>query len=196
MPKIPYPKNCRCLCLYLWALFRLFVCLFQDWAVTRLVGLRGTAWWWWFSHEVVSNYSWDLRDCSLPGSSVHGIPQARILEWASISFSRGSSQPRNQTQVSCTAGRLFTNWATREAPSESESHSVLSDSFWYHELYIPWNSPGQNTGVGILSLLQVIFPTQGLNPGLQYCWLILYQLSLLSASCSGSVAPGSFVENS
>ena len=55
-------------------------------------------------------------DCSPPGSSVHEIFQARILEWVVISFSRGSSQPRAWTQVSCTAGRSFTNWATREAP--------------------------------------------------------------------------------
>ena len=55
-------------------------------------------------------------DCSPPGSSVHGIFQARILEWFAISFSRGSSQPRDWTQVSCTAGRFFTNWAPREAP--------------------------------------------------------------------------------
>ena len=56
-----------------------------------------------------------LTDCGLPGSSVHGILQAKILEWAAISFSRGSSWPRNQTQVSCIADRFFTNWATREA---------------------------------------------------------------------------------
>ena len=53
-------------------------------------------------------------DCSLPGSSIHGILQARILEWVAISFSRGSSQPRNQTQVSHIAGRHFTLQATRE----------------------------------------------------------------------------------
>ena len=53
-------------------------------------------------------------DCSLPGSSVHGIFQATILEWIAIPFSRGSSQPRGQTWVSCTASRLFTIWATRE----------------------------------------------------------------------------------
>ena len=51
-------------------------------------------------------------DCSPPGSSVHGILQARILEWVAIPFSRGSSRPRDQTQVSCTAGGLFTVWAT------------------------------------------------------------------------------------
>ena len=78
-------------------------------------------------------------DCSPPGSSVHEIFQARILEWVAISFSRRSSQPRDWTQVSYTAGRSFTNWATREA-SESiytmkiskcyamPSHSVVFDS--------------------------------------------------------------------
>ena len=53
---------------------------------------------------------------SLPGSSVHGILQARLLEWVAISFSRGSSRPRDRTQVSCVAGRHFNLWATREAP--------------------------------------------------------------------------------
>ena len=57
----------------------------------------------------------DPMDCSPPGSSVHEIFQARILEWVAISFSRGSSQPRDWTQISCNAGRFFTNWAIREA---------------------------------------------------------------------------------
>ena len=61
--------------------------------------------------------------------------------------------------------------------SESERRSVISDSWRPHGLYSPWNSPGQNTGVGSLSLLQGIFPTQGLNPGLPHCRWILYQLS-------------------
>ena len=47
-------------------------------------------------------------DCSLPGSFVYGFPQARILEWFAMPSSRGSSQPRDQTQISCTAGRFFT----------------------------------------------------------------------------------------
>ena len=50
----------------------------------------------------------DPMDCSLSGSSVHGIFQARVLEWGAIAFSRGSSRPRNQTWVSRTAGRRFT----------------------------------------------------------------------------------------
>ena len=53
----------------------------------------------------------------------------------------------------------------------------MSNSLWPHGLYSPWNSPGQNTGVGSLSLLQGIFPTQGSNPGLPHCRGILYQLS-------------------
>ena len=50
----------------------------------------------------------DPMDCSLPGSSVHGIFQARVLEWVAVSFSRGSSQPRDQTRVYRTASRRFT----------------------------------------------------------------------------------------
>ena len=57
----------------------------------------------------------DPRDCSPPGFSVHGILQARILEWVAIPFSRGSSQPRDWTLVSYIASRFFTIWATREA---------------------------------------------------------------------------------
>ena len=47
-------------------------------------------------------------DCSLLGSSVHGILQARVSEWVAVPFSRGSSRPKDQTQVSCIAGRFFT----------------------------------------------------------------------------------------
>ena len=68
-----------------------------------------------------------------------------------------------------------------------------------HGLYSPWNSPGQNTGVGSLSLLQEIFPTHGLNPGLPHCWWILYQLShkewvaypFSSRSSNPGIEPGS-----
>ena len=103
-------------------------------------------WKWKWSHSVVS-YFWDPMDCSLPGFSVHGIFQARVLEWVATSFSRGSSWPRDQTQVSCIASRHFTLWATREAP--------------------------KNTGVGSHSLLQGIFPTLESNLGLLHCKQIL-----------------------
>ena len=59
----------------------------------------------------------------------------------------------------------------------SKSCSVVSDSLSDYGLYSSWNSPGQNTGVGSLSLLQGIFPTQGSNPGLPHCRRILCQLS-------------------
>ena len=59
---------------------------------------------------------------------------------------------------------------------KSESRSVMSNSLRPHG-YSPWNSPGQNTGVGSCSLFQGIFPIQGSNPGLLYCRWILYQLS-------------------
>ena len=81
---------------------------------------------------------------------VHRILQARILEWVNFPFSRGSSQTRDRTQVSCIAGRFFT----------SE----------------PQGKP-KNTGVGSLSLLQQIFPTQESNQGHLNCRQILYQLS-------------------
>ena len=55
--------------------------------------------------------------CHLPGFSVHGIVQVRMLEWVAILFSRGSSPPRDWMWVSCFTGRLFTIWATREAPN-------------------------------------------------------------------------------
>ena len=71
---------------------------------------------------------------------------------------------------------LNPSWA-HQCESESESGSVVSDSLWPHGLYSPWNSPGQNTGVGNLSVLQGIFPTQGSNLGLLHCRQILYQLS-------------------
>ena len=56
----------------------------------------------------------DPMDCYLPGSSVHGIFHAIVLEWIAISFSRGSSPPRDRTQVSRIVDRRFTIWATRE----------------------------------------------------------------------------------
>ena len=61
-------------------------------------------------------------DCSLPDSSVHGVFQAKVLEWVAISFARGSSPPRDRTWVSGFADRCFTVWTTREAP-QKEKHA-------------------------------------------------------------------------
>ena len=66
---------------------------------------------------------------------------------------------------------------TLKGESTGEGCSVTSDSLWPHGLYRSWNSSGQNIGVGSLSLLQVIVPTQGSNPSLPHCRRILYQLS-------------------
>ena len=92
----------------------------------------------------------DPTDCSPPGSSVHGILQARILEWVDMPSSRASSQPRDQPR----------------------SPTLQADSLPAE----PQGKP-ENTGVGSLSLLQGIFPIQGLNPGLLHCRRILHQLS-------------------
>ena len=99
------------------------------------------------------------------------VPSSR-----SSSLTQGSNL--SLLRLPALAGGFFTT----SAPSESlvkwsESRSVMSNSLPSHGLYSPWNSPGQNTGVGSLSLLQGIYPTQGSNPGLPHCRWILYQLS-------------------
>ena len=82
--------------------------------------------------------------CSLPRSSVHGILQARIVEWVDIPFSRGSSRPRDWTWVSCIAGRFFTIWATREAlmiPNLATSNMYQSNCWGLNsEGQIEWTS--------------------------------------------------------
>ena len=72
----------------------------------------------------------NAMDYSLPGSSVHGIFQAIVLEWIAISFSRGSSQPRAQTQVSCIVDRWFTIWATREVIRLTEFRILMDIKLW------------------------------------------------------------------
>ena len=73
----------------------------------------------------------DPMDCRLPGSSVCGILQASVLEWVAISFSRGSSWPRDRTRVSHIVGRHFTFWATREAtkPLILRPHALKESSY-------------------------------------------------------------------
>ena len=88
------------------------------------------------SHSVVSLC--DPMDCSLPGCSAYGILQARILEWVAIPSSRGSSWPRDQTQVFYIAGRLFTVWATREAltlRTNSYFQREFDSSFLFSSLF-------------------------------------------------------------
>ena len=135
----------------------------------------------------------DPMDPSPPGSSVHGIFQARVLEWVAIPFSRGSSRPRDGTPVSwvtCIARWILYHWATRKlylllctwaclvaqlcltlgdpmdcSPPDSSVHGIF---------------PCRNTGMGCHSFLQGIFPTQGSNPYLLCllpCRQILYAVS-------------------
>ena len=130
-----------------------------------------------------------LTLCDPTDCTVHGILQARILEWVAFPFSRGSSQPgehcrRSLYQLSHKGSPRILEWAAIPSPEdlsdpgiklgsptlqadslssyqgspESESCSVVSDSLLPHGLSSPWSSPGQNNGVGSLSLLQGIFP--------------------------------------
>ena len=88
---------------------------------------------WSISHSVMFDSLWPMN-YSPPGSSVHGIFQVIILEWVAIPFSRGSSWPREQIQVSCTAGRFFTIWATREVLTQNLT-LCLSSCMLYSIVY-------------------------------------------------------------
>ena len=101
----------------------------------------------------------DPKDHSPPGSSVHGILQARTMEWVAISCSRGSSQPRDQTQVSSIAGRFFTIWAAREAhclrqTSFLDDFSSTQGPFWSQSLCPPVSLPKMT----FLCELYILFP--------------------------------------
>ena len=114
-----------------------------------------------------SNFlSWFFCHLSHQGSQY--IMQNARLDKAQAGIRTGGRNINNLTYADDTSLR---------AESESESHSVMCDSLQLHGLYSPWNSPGQNTRMGSLSLLQGMFPTQGSNPGLPHCRQILYQLS-------------------
>ena len=160
----------------------------------------------------------DAMDCSPSGSSVHGILQARILEWIAMPSSRDLPNPGMEprfpklqkdslpfepgflTKVAffgslsilvsfwqLVTGKKISIFILKQlfllrCLEKSVSRSVVSDSLWPHGLYLarllcPWGSPGKNTGVCCHALLQGIFPTQGLIPGLQHCRQILYHLS-------------------
>ena len=76
-------------------------------------------------------------DCSLPGSSVHGILQAAMLEWVAMPSFRESSQPRDQTHVSCTAGRFFTTEPPKRKKVKSFSHVQLFATPWTVAYQVP-----------------------------------------------------------
>ena len=129
------------------------------------------------------SYSW-------PGFFVHGISQARILEWVTSSSSKGSFQPRDQSRVFYVGRWILHHCTTWEAP-DTISGSLcsvalaMSDSLHPHEpqptrLLCPWDFPSKTTGMGFHALLQGIFLSQGLNPSLLHllhCRQILHHLS-------------------
>ena len=88
--------------------------------------------------EVAQSYPtlFDPMDCSLPSSSVHRIFQAILLEWIAISFSRGSSQPRDRTRVSRIVDRCFTVWATREVQTRWQT----GEGKWGREVENRWST--------------------------------------------------------
>ena len=90
---------------------------------------------------------------------------------------RSGGQGRPSWQAGAREMRTYENSVCVESKVKVKVAQVVSDFLQPQGLYSPWNSSGQNTGVGSLSLLQGIFPTQGSNPGLPYCRWILYQLS-------------------
>ena len=93
------------------------------------------------------------------------------MEFLNILFNSFKCKNSYLIQLLKNLSILGTTWIDEPTflTCESESHSVVSDSLQPHGLYSPWNSPGQNTGVGSYFLLQEIFPTQGSNPGLPHC---------------------------
>ena len=126
-------------------------------------------------------------DCSLPGSSIHGIFQARVLEWVTISFSRGSSWPQDQTWVSRIAGRHFTIWAMVfpivmygcESWTIKKAERWRIDAFelwcWRRLLRVPWTARRSNH-----SILKEISPE---NNWKDWCWS--WNSNTLASCCEG-----------
>ena len=102
--------------------------------------------------------------------------QCGILDWTPERNNSISGKMQIHIQINNIISTLI-SWFWQVKEGESESHSLVFGSLRPHELYSPWNSPGQNTGVGSLCLLQGIFPTQVSNPGLPHCRRSLYQFS-------------------
>ena len=132
----------------------------------------------------------DPMDCSLPGSSIHGIFQARVLEWVAISFSSGSSWPRDWTQVFHIVGRRFTVWATREvqlAPNSCRLHYIVCNltcsnggcgvgKVWGKGMGIPSTItfPQVTLKVGIYREV-VLYPSASAYPLQGRVWLVLWR---------------------
>ena len=101
-------------------------------------------------------------DCSSPGSSVHGILQGRILEWVATSFSRGSSQPRDQAWVSCIAGRFLTIWATT---TWMNLKNIMLTEEWINKMWYIYTMEYYSAIKNILKLFLYIY--------LWLCWVFI-----------------------
>ena len=196
----------------------LILLMYHNWFLLPKYSSFGTNKYW-VGQKVCSSFPWkesesevaqscptlcDPMDGNLPGWAVHGIFQARILEWAAISFSRGSSQPRDRTRVSCIADRRFTVWATRQifrilqkTPNELFGQSNINGFFAFVFMLAAQSCPtlchpmdcslpgSPVCGIHqarILewvnhSLLHRIFLTPGSDSGLPHCRQILYRLN-------------------
>ena len=121
-------------------------------------------------------------DCSPPGSSVHGILQARILEWVAIPFSGGSSWPRDWTQVSCIAGLFFTTWAILYQLRASLVVQLLKNlsAMWETWVYsLAWEDPLKKRKATHSSILAWRIPWMVYSVGLQrvrHDWAIFTSL--------------------
>ena len=129
-------------------------------------------------------------DCSLSGSAIHGIFQARVLEWIAISFSRGSSRPVNWTQVSRIAGRRFTVWATREALAY-----LFPYWFAYLIIYLHWHAAvDSHYLLKILCFLKstTILPSSEI---FEYIYVCLFVDSSVLLICVSIITPLSYCLN-
>ena len=129
-------------------------------------------------HTQVQKDMWNWKSlsrgqfCKSVDYTVHRILQARILEWVTVPFSRGSPQPRDRTQVSRIAGRFFLKKIFFKYKFIYFNWKLITLQYLQAE---PQGKP-KNTGVDCRSLLQGISPTQGSNPSLPHCRQILYRL--------------------
>ena len=120
-----------------------------------------------FSCQVVS-HSCDPMDCG-PPVSVYGISQARILKWAAISFSRGSSQPRDRTCVSCIGRQILSHWATWEAPFLPLHGGGEGDNNWLHRIALSFSKMAYSVpGIQILcfgrNYMLAVFTKKTIHP--------------------------------
>ena len=143
----------------------------------------------WHTHSPLTRAIDDTKKwlilCCLMLNLAQSIRQVVYRSVMEDIFHRIQKWSLNNLDLNCKGPLIHVSPHTLQPPphsntwkgSETESRSVVSDSLRENGLYSPWNSPGQNTGMGSCSLLQEIFPTQGSNPDLPHCRWILYHLN-------------------